>query len=138
MAFFKIKIRKKLILKFEGDNWAEYASCSSEKDCVGGIFQIANNGFTNIQYDCCNTNLCNSKDLIKKKLDFNCEFNKQIDSKYKLIYAAKIPPKTSVKTCYSCDSCTSSYKSAQIVICADRFKLNEKFACHVRFFINQF
>ena len=98
---------------------------------MGGIFQIANSGLTNIQYDCCKTDLCNSNDLIKKKLSSSCEFGKEMNDSAKLLFPVKISSKTNVKKCYVCESCTS-FKAAQIVTCANRYKVDEKFACQVR------
>lgn len=115
-----------------GTETVESGTCNDETTCVGGIFVVKYN-YTFI-YDCCTSNLCNSQEYNKRKLNYKCEFQKQVPKSKKLIIPVRKLNAPSVNKCYICDSCTSA-SSAQIMDCSQRNSTIKNFACIVKLFL---
>jgi hypothetical protein len=78
---------------------------------------------------CCNSNLCNSLDFFEKKFN-DCEFNKKLISKMKLVYPIRDLTKSTVTKCYYCSGCSMNKKPI-IIDCKKKYKNIESFACQV-------
>ena len=106
----------------------ETGSCDNRGSCLGGVFIVRYN--YSLVYDCCDYNLCNSPDYAAKKLNYKCEFSKQVPKTKKLKFPVQKRKTSGVRQCYFCKFCTT-YENAKIVNCFGRNATIQNFACSV-------
>lgn len=96
--------------------------------CYGDSYYVRL--YSIIQFKCCLTDLCNSKQNYETDLNYDCEFNKVPANRQKLIIPIRDTSKSSVKKCYYCERCTVSTRPVEITCKSTNSRIKD-YACQV-------